>query len=488
MTTTTGTQVRTLSNFINGEWVPASNAPLLDVVNPATEEVIARVPMSPASAVDDACVAAQNAWFAWRATPPADRVKYLYKWKQLLEENFEEIARLVTLEHGKTLNEGRGDLRRGIDNIDNALGMPMMMQGESLEDAGRGIDCVSYRRPMGVFGIIAPFNFPAMVPLWFMPYALATGNCVVLKSSEQVPMTQARMFELLAETGIPKGVVSLINGGKEVVNAICENPLIQGVSFVGSSPVAKHVYETGTRHGKRVQALGGAKNFVVVMPDAELDKTVQTLVDSCFGCSGQRCLAGATLVFVGDSYKRFRQPLLDKINSLKVGNGMDEGVNLGPVISAQAKARIEGLIAKGVEEGAVLAIDGRKHNGGDKGYFLGASLFEKATPNMTIAQEEIFGPVMVVMEVDTLTDALAIVNNHEYANTTTVFTNSGKTAREFCYHAVPSMIGVNVGVPTPMAFFNFGGAKGSFYGDIKAHGKHGIEFYTDRKVVTSRWF
>lgn len=481
------TKVATLSNFIDGAWVAPSGRELLDVTNPANGELLARVPLSPASDVAAAAEAAQKAFWEWRKVPPAERAKYLYKWKMLLEEHFEEIARLCTLEHGKTLAESRGDLRRGIDNIDNALGIPMMMQGEALEDAGRGIDCVSTRRPLGVFAIIAPFNFPAMVPLWFMPYALATGNTIVLKPSEQVPMTQSRMWELLEQTGIPKGVVNLVNGGKDVVNALCEHPLIQGVSFVGSSPVAKHVYETATRHGKRAQALGGAKNFVVVMPDAD-EKTTQVLVDSCFGCSGQRCLAGSTLVFVGGSYARFRDALIAKIKSLKVGDGLDESVTLGPVISQSAKNRIVSLIEKGVEEGARLVVDGREHHAGAEGAFLGATLFEGVTPQMVIAQEEIFGPVMCVLEVETMSEALAIVNGHPFANTTTIFTQSGKIARDFCYDAIPSMIGVNVGVPTPMAYFNFGGAKGSFYGDIKAHGKHGIEFYTDRKVVTSRWF
>lgn len=487
-TTSASPQVAVLANFIQGQWVASSSSELLPVINPATEELLARVPLSSAAEVDQAVQAAQAAFAGWRKTPPQARAKVLFKWKELLEAHFEEIAEICTREHGKTLNESRGDLRRGMDNIDNALGMPMMMQGEALEDAGRGIDCVAYRRPMGVFGIIVPFNFPAMVPLWFMPYALATGNCVVLKPSEQVPMSQVRMWELLQQAGLPEGVVNLVHGGKEVVNALCTHPLIQGLSFVGSSPVAKHVYTTGSAHGKRVQAFGGAKNFIVVMPDAELERTVQVLVDSCFGCSGQRCLAGSTLVFVGGAYERFREPLLAKLKTLKAGNGMDPSVTLGPVISAAAKARIVGLIESGVAEGAVLALDGRQHEAGEKGFFLGATLFEKVRPEMRIAQEEIFGPVMCALEVPDMAAALAIVNGHEYANTTTVFTSSGKTAREFCYEAIPSMIGVNVGVPTPMAFFNFGGAKGSFYGDIKAHGKAGIEFFTDRKVITTQWF
>ncbi|HEY9723480.1 MAG TPA: CoA-acylating methylmalonate-semialdehyde dehydrogenase [Oscillatoriaceae cyanobacterium] len=487
MSTVSGTQIKTLSNYVGGAWVPSTSKEILDVVNPATEEVISRVPMSNKQDLDAAVEAAQRAFLEWRQVPVAERCRYLYKWKNLLEEHFEELARLCTLEHGKTLAESRGDVRRGIDNLDVAMGMPSLMQGENLEDVSRGVDCVSTRRPIGVCAIIAPFNFPSMVPMWFLPYAIATGNTVVIKPSEQVPMTFARMVELLDQAGLPKGVVNLVNGGKEIVTGICEHPLIKAVSFVGSSPVAKYVYETSTRTGKRAQALGGAKNFIVVMPDADL-KAVDNLVESCFGCSGQRCLAGATLVFVGEAYGKFRDRIVERTKKIVTGNGLQDGVHMGPVISKAALDRIHKLIETGIAEGAQLVIDGRKSHGQDKGYFLAPTLFDKVTPNMTIAQEEIFGPVMCLLHVDTMQDALAMMEAHPLGNTTTIFTQSGKTAREFCWHAEPSMIGVNIGVATPMSYFNFGGAKASMFGDLKAHGKHGVEFFTDRRVVISRWF
>ncbi len=483
-----GTQVKTLSNYVNGTWVPSKSSELLDVVNPATEELLARVPLSTMLDLDDAVSAGQAAFSAWRQVPPAERAKYLFKFKMLLEQNFEELAQLCTMEHGKTLAEARGDLRRGIDSVDVACGIPSLMQGESLEDVGRGIDCVAYRRPLGVFAVIAPFNFPPMVPLWFLPHCIATGNTLVLKPSEQVPLSMQRMFELLHEAGLPAGVVNLVNGGKEIVKGMCEHPLIQGVSFVGSSPVAQFVYETAAKHGKRVQALGGAKNFVVVMPDADVARSVDILVESCFGCAGQRCLAGSTLIFVGSAYEKFKAPLLERIKRIKVGNGRDKGVEMGPVISQQAKDRILGLIQRGIDEGGELLIDGRKADGQQKGYFLGPTLFDKVKPDMTLAREEVFGPVMAWMQAETLEEALDILEAHPFGNTTSIFTSSGKTAREFAYHAEPSMIGINVGVAAPMSYFNFGGAKGSMFGDLKAHGKHGIEFYTDRKVVISRWF
>lgn len=483
-----GTQVRALSNYVNGAWVSAGTSELLDVVNPATEELLARVPMSTMLDLDDAVNAAQRAFQGWREVPPAERAKYLFKFKALLETHFEEIARICSTEHGKTLAEARGDLRRGIDNVDVACGIPSLMQGESLEDVGRGIDCVTFRRPLGVYAVIAPFNFPPMVPLWFLPYCIATGNTLVLKPSEQVPLSMQRIFELLHEAGLPKGVVNLVNGGKEIVQGMCQHPLIQGVSFVGSSPVAQYVYETAAKHGKRVQALGGAKNFVVVMPDADVEKSVDVLVESCFGCAGQRCLAGATLIFVGSAYEKFKKPMLERIRRIKVGNGMDQGVEMGPVISQAAKDRILGMIQRGIDEGGELLIDGRESHGQQRGYFIGPTLFDRVEPGMTIAREEIFGPVMAWLRAETLEEALGILEAHPYGNTTSIFTSSGKTARQFAYRADPSMIGINVGVAAPMSYFNFGGAKGSMFGDLKAHGKHGIEFYTDRKVVISRWF
>lgn len=477
-----------LKNFINGEFVSASTDQTLDVKNPATDETVAKVPLCTREDLDAAVSAAQTAFKSWRRTPPAERAKYIFAFKNLMEEHFDEIARLVTIEHGKTLAEGRGDVRRGIDNLDVACGIPSLMQGEALEDISRGIDCHTFRQPMGVFGGITPFNFPAMVPLWFVPYALATGNTYVLKPSEQVPLTQMRMFELWQQTGLPKGVLNMVHGAHEIVNGICEHPDIVGVSFVGSSPVARHVYELSAKHGKRVQALGGAKNYLVVMPDADLEGTTKNLADSCYGCAGERCLAGATLILVGEAYDKFKEPLVEAAKSIKVGNGLDDGVTMGPVISAKHKERVLGYIEQGLKEGAELLLDGRVGFENAKGYFVGPTVFDNVTPEMVIGSEEIFGPVLCLIRAETLDDAIQIIEDHELANTTSIFTNSGKAAREFAYRVAPSMLGVNIGVAAPMSYFNFGGNKGSFFGDLKAHGKHGIEFFTDRKVVISRWF
>lgn len=476
-----------LQNYINGEFVNAVTDQRLDVTNPATNEVIAQVPLCTQTELDSAVAAAKAAFPSWRRTPPAERAKYIFKFKNLMEEHFEEIATLVTREHGKTLNEARGDVRRGIDNLDVACGIPSLMQGEALEDVGRGIDCSSFRRPLGVFGAITPFNFPAMVPLWFIPYALATGNTFVLKPSEQVPTTQQRMFELWHETGLPKGVLNMVHGGKEIVNGLCEHPDVRGVSFVGSTPIAEHVYRTGTQHGKRVQALGGAKNYIVVMPDAELEQTANILVESCYGCAGERCLAGATLVLVGSAYDKFKDILVERAKAIKVGNGMEPDVSMGPVISLAHKQRVLSYIEKGIAEGAELVLDGRVGYEDPNSAFLGPTIFDQVKPEMTIGKEEIFGPVLCLIKVDELQDAIDIIENHELANTTSIFTSSGKAARDFAYAIEPSMIGINIGVAAPMSYFNFGGSKRSFFGDLKAHGKHGIEFYTDRKVVISRW-
>ncbi len=477
-----------LKNYVNNVFVASETSEFLPVTNPATGQCLAEVPLSTRADLDKAVAAAKAAFPAWRRTPPAERAKYIFKFRELMEANFEEIAQLVTAEHGKTIAEGRGDVRRGMDNLDVACGIPSLMQGEALEDVSRGIDCVATRRPMGVFAGITPFNFPAMVPMWFIPYAIATGNTYVLKPSEQVPMTQQRMFELWKETGLPEGVLNMVHGGKEIVNGICEHPDIVGVSFVGSTPIAEHVYRTGTHHGKRVQALGGAKNYLVVMPDAEFESTVKTLIDSCYGCAGERCLAGATLVLVGEAHAKFKDALVDYAKNIKVGNGVDEGVVLGPMISQEHKKKVMGYIQKGVDEGAELVLDGRIGYENSEGAFLAPTIFDKVTPEMTIGKEEIFGPVLCLIQTADLQGAIDIIEQHELANTTSIFTSSGKSARDFAYNVEPSMMGINIGVAAPMSYFNFGGSKRSFFGDLKAHGKHGIEFFTDRKVVISRWF
>ncbi|MCC7538338.1 MAG: CoA-acylating methylmalonate-semialdehyde dehydrogenase [Deltaproteobacteria bacterium] len=482
---------RTLKNYVGGSWVEAVGRETLPLVNPATGASLGRVPLSVREDVRRAVDAAQKAFPAWRETPVLERSRFMFRWKELMEKRFEDLARCVTIEHGKTLSESRGSVRRGIENLEVAAGMPSLMMGESLEDISRGIDCETIRQPLGVFAAIAPFNFPAMVPLWFLPYAITTGNTFIVKPSEQVPLSQELTFQILEEVGLPPGVVNLVHGGRDVVDALCTEQGIVGVSFVGSTPVAKHVYVTGTQAGKRVQALGGAKNFVVVMDDCDLARTVPILTESCYGCAGERCLAGSTVVAVGDVYGRLREALHEHARRIVVGDGLDDGVDMGPVVSRRHMDRVLGYIQKGIDEGAKLTLDGRNPKlppGLEKGNFIGPCIFEDVTPEMTIAREEIFGPVMVLRRAKDLDEAISIIHASEYANATSIFTQSGKHAREFRYRAGVSMIGVNIGVAAPMSFFPFGGAKSSFFGDLKAHGKDSLRFYTDQKVVISRWF
>ncbi|MFN2399437.1 MAG: CoA-acylating methylmalonate-semialdehyde dehydrogenase [Gemmatimonadaceae bacterium] len=479
----------TLRNYIGGEWVEADAAGYLENINPATGEPLGRVPLSTARAVDDAVRAAQEAFPKWRETPPVQRARFLFKLKNLLEENFEQIARIVTEENGKTLDESRGSLRRGVENVEHACGIPTLMMGDTLEDVAAGIDCEFVRQPLGVFAAVTPFNFPAMVPLWFYPYAIATGNTFILKPSEQVPRSQARIFELLHQAGVPAGVVNLVHGGKEAVNALLAHPGISGISFVGSSAVARHVYSTAAANGKRVQALGGAKNHIVVMPDADLDRAISVTTESIFGCAGQRCLAGSVIVATGKTYEPVKERLVAAAKKLKMGYGADSGVTLGPVISARHKERVLSYIESGVSDGARLALDGRTASVREypRGNFVGPTVFDAVEPSMKIGHEEIFGPVASVTNAEDLDDAVARVHASEYANAVSIFTTSGRSAREFRYRVGVSMIGVNIGVAAPMAIFPFGGTKGSFYGDLKAHGKDSVEFYTDKKVVISRW-
>jgi malonate-semialdehyde dehydrogenase (acetylating) / methylmalonate-semialdehyde dehydrogenase len=482
--------VQILDNFIGGRWVSARTTEFFDVHNPAVGDVIGRTPLSTGADVDAAVRAATDAFPAWRDTPVSARAQVLYRFKALLEDHFEEMARIVTMEHGKTLDEARGSVRRGIECVEVACGAPSLMQGFGLEDISQGIDCHVVRQPLGVCAAIAPFNFPAMVPMWFLPFAIATGNTFVLKPSEQVPLSQRKMVDLLSRCDLPAGVVNIVNGGRDVVNAICDHPGIRAVSFVGSTPVAKHVYQRATHAGKRVQALGGAKNFVVVMPDANFDRSIGIITESFYGCAGERCLAGSMLVPVGDAHVESRDRLVASARALKIGDGMEPGVTMGPVISAGHKDRVLGYIGKGVAEGAKLLVDGREARVADRpgGYFVGPSVFDEVSPKMAIGQEEIFGPVASICPVKTLDEAIAMMKSHPNANATSIFTSSGKAAREFAKHATASMVGVNIGVAAPMAYFPFGGAKDSFFGDLKAHGRDGIEFYTDKKVTISRWF
>ena len=482
--------VRTLDNFIGGRWVKSHATDFYDVHNPAVGQVIGRTPLSTAADVDAAVQAAARAFPAWRETPVNARAQVLFKYKAQLEEHFDELARTVTTEHGKTLSESRGSVRRGIECVEVACGAPSLMQGLALEDISRDIDCHFVRQPLGVCAAIAPFNFPAMVPMWFLPFAIVTGNTFVLKPSEQVPLSQRMMVDLLQRCDLPPGVVNLVNGGSDVVNAICDHPTIRAVSFVGSTPIARHVYQRASHAGKRVQALGGAKNFVVVMPDADLERSIEAISESFYGCAGERCLAGSMLVPVGAAHRETRDRMVAQAKALKVGDGLQPGVTMGPLISAKHRDRVVGYVDKGVAEGAKLLLDGRQTRVPDRpnGYYVGPTIFDEVSPTMAIGSEEIFGPVASICPVETLADAIAVMQAHPNANATSIFTSSGKSAREFAKHATASMVGVNIGVAAPMAYFPFGGAKDSFFGDLKAHGRDAFDFYTDKKVTIARWF
>ena len=489
-TARSSTQAEILRNYVGGRWVESRAREFLDVYNPARGEVIARTPLSTGEDLDAAVAAAKKAFPGWRDTPAVVRARALFRFRDLLEQNFEELARTVTAENGKTIDESRGSVRRGIECVEVACGSPSLMMGYGLENISSGIDCQVIRQPVGVCAAIAPFNFPAMVPLWFLPFAVGTGNTIIVKPSEQVPLSQRLVFRLLEKCDLPPGVVNLVNGGREVVEAICDHPEIRAVSFVGSTPVARAVWQRATHAGKRVQALGGAKNFVVVMPDADWDRSINVITESFYGCAGERCLAGSVLVPVGEAHGEARDRMAESAKALRVGDGMEDGVSMGPVISARHRERVLDYIEKGVREGGKLVVDGRKVSvaGNEKGFFVGPTLFDDVRPAMTIGHEEIFGPVASITPVKTLDEAIEVMHAHPNANATSIFTTSGKAAREFARHASASMVGVNIGVAAPMAYFPFGGAKDSFFGDLKVHGRDAYEFYTDKKVVISRWF
>ncbi|MDK1029019.1 MAG: CoA-acylating methylmalonate-semialdehyde dehydrogenase [Anaerolineae bacterium] len=476
-------------NYINGEWQPSATADYIDVVNPATQENLGRTPLSSAKEVDDAVQAAAAALVEWRQTPSTDRIQYLFKLKNLLEENFEELARTITMECGKTLGESRGELRRAIENVEVACGIPLMMQGHVSEDIASGIDELMIRQPVGVCAAITPFNFPSMIVFWFMPYALACGNTYIVKPSEKVPLTMKKIFQLLDQVGFPKGVVNLVNGAKEAVDAILDHPTIRGISFVGSTPIAKYVYTKGSANGKRVQAQGGAKNPIVVLPDADMEMAKQITADSAFGCAGQRCLAGSVAVTVGESQGPFTEAIMEAANSRVVGYGLDEKVQMGTVINAQSVNRIESLIQQGVDEGAKLIVDGRSASIPDygKGSFMRPTVLENVDPAGTLAQTEIFGPVLSLIHVNTIDDAIQFVNSGQYGNMACLFTASGAAARKFRYEVNAGNIGINVGVAAPMAFFPFSGWKDSFFGVLHGQGRHAVEFFTQTKVVVERW-
>jgi len=480
---------RTVRCNIGGRWYVSQSGQGREVRNPATGEALAAVPFCTEDEVDYAVQAAKEAFPRWRGTPPVERVRYLFKLKRLIEEHFEELSRKITLENGKTLAESRGELRRTIENIEVAVGIPSLMQGDNLEDVATGLDEAAIRQPLGVFCAITPFNFPAMIPWWFAPYALATANTFIVKPSEQTPLTQEFIFELIAQAGFPPGVINLIHGAKATAQALLEHPDVKGVSFVGSTPVAKQVYRKAAEHGKRVQCQGGAKNFLVVMPDADLAMTSAAIIGSAYGCAGQRCLAGSAVIALGDIYEPLLERLLKKAQALRVGDGLAATTEMGPLISQQAKERVLHAIELGESEGAVVALDGREHPAaeGSAGYFVGPTIFENVRPQMQIANEEVFGPVLCMLKAASLDDALEIIEKNPYGNAASIFTRSGKAAREFKYRVSCGNVGINVGVAAPMAFFPFAGMKDSFFGDLHGQGRDAIRFFTDYKVIIERW-
>ena len=481
--------ITTVPNYINGRWQDSTATEWQDVFNPATGEALARVPLSDSAGVSRAIDAAAAAFPAWRRTPPEDRIQPLFKLKVLLEDHQDELARIITRENGKTFAEAKAELRRAIENVEVACGIPMMMQGYNLEDVARGIDETMIRQPLGVVAAITPFNFPGMIPFWFLPYAIACGNTFILKPSERVPLTMRRAFELLEQTGLPKGVVNLVNGGKTAVDALLDHPKVRAISFVGSTPVAKYIYARAGANGKRAQCQGGAKNHVIVLPDADMKMATQIITDSAFGCAGQRCLAVSVAVTVGEAQKVFRDSITEAAASLRVGNGLDDGIQMGPVISRQSKARVESLIGEGAKQGAKLLLDGRdaKIPGGGEGNFVKPTVLDALPAGSNLADTEIFGPVLSLVHADRLDDALAFLERSAYGNQASLFTSSGAAARRFRYEAPAGNIGINIGVAAPMAYFPFSGWKDSFFGVQHGQGRDAVEFYTEKKVVVERW-
>jgi malonate-semialdehyde dehydrogenase (acetylating) / methylmalonate-semialdehyde dehydrogenase len=478
-----------LLNYVNGIWRAAASERYLDVNNPATAEVLATVPLTPPGEVDEAARLALAAYPAWRRTPAPTRIQYLFRLKQLMEEHFEDLSRSVVMENGKNLADARGEMRRAIENVETACGIPTMMMGDFSEDIARGIDEYMIRQPVGVAAIICPFNFPGMIPFWYLPYALACGNTVIVKPSERCPITMNKVFHLLEQVGFPPGVVNLVNGGADTVNALLDHPAISAVTFVGSTLVARHIYSRASANGKRVQAQGGAKNPVIILPDADPALTTRIVTDSAFGNAGQRCLAASLAITVAGAEKVFVPALAEAAEQLVVGNGLEPSVQMGPVITPQSKARIEGLIQKGLDEGAEMVVDGRNARvpGYEQGYFLKPTIISDIPRSGVIATTELFGPVLGMMAVDTVDEAIRLVNSGEYGNMACIFTSSGAAARKFRYEADAGNIGINIGVAAPMAFYPFSGWKNSFFGALHAQGKHAVEFFTQTKVVVERW-
>jgi malonate-semialdehyde dehydrogenase (acetylating) / methylmalonate-semialdehyde dehydrogenase len=478
-----------LPNYVNGQWRESTASEWLEVTNPATGEPLARTPLSESAEVATAIEAAAAAYAEWRRTPPEDRIQPFFKLKQLLEDHIDEAARFITSENGKTFVEAKAEMRRTIENVEVACGIPMLMQGYNLEDVARGIDETMIRQPLGVVAAITPFNFPGMVPFWFLPYAIACGNTFILKPSERVPLTVRFIFELLEKTGLPKGVANLVNGGKAAVNALLDHPKVRAISFVGSTPVARYVYARAGANGKRAQCQGGAKNHVIVLPDADMRMATQIITDSAFGCAGQRCLAVSVAVTVGEAQKAFRDSVTEAAAHLEVGNGLDEGVQMGPVITPQSKSRIESLIAMGEKQGAKVLLDGRNASISkyEAGNFVRPTVLDAVPPTSELADTEIFGPVLSLIHARDMDEALAFLERSAYGNQASLFTSSGSAARRFRYEAPAGNIGINIGVAAPMAYFPFSGWKDSFFGIMHGQGRDAVEFYTEKKVVIERW-
>jgi len=481
-------QAEIVRNFIGGRWVEARAARYEEVPNPATGEVIGRVPVSTREDVDRAVEAAKEAYQTWSKTPVPRRARILFKYQQLLVDQWEELARFITIENGKSYDEAYGEVQRGIECVEFAAGAPTLMMGNQLPDIASGIESGMYRYPLGVVGGITPFNFPMMVPCWMFPLAIACGNTFVLKPSERTPLLANRLAELFAEAGLPDGVLNIVHGAHDVVNGILEHQDIKAVSFVGSQPVAEYVYKTAAAHGKRVQALAGAKNHSIVMPDADMDVAVKNIISAAFGSAGERCMACAVVVAVGEIGDELVRRLREEADSIKMGNGLEEGVFLGPVIRDSHKDRTIRYIEAGEKEGAVLVRDGRN----DKvqvegGYFIGPTIFDRVTTDMSIWKDEIFAPVLSVVRVSNLEEAITLANQSAFANGACLYTDSAKAVRQFRDEMDAGMLGVNVGVPAPMAFFPFSGYKNSFYGDLHANGRDGVEFYTRKKMLTARY-
>ncbi|WP_258728936.1 CoA-acylating methylmalonate-semialdehyde dehydrogenase [Bacillus atrophaeus] len=481
------TNIKKMQNNINGEWVDSTGAEVEEVINPANGKIIAYVPLSTRADVDRAVQAAQHAYQTWSLVPVPNRSRLLYKYLQLLQEQKEQLAEIITMENGKTLKDARGEVQRGIEVVELATATPTLMMGESLPGIANGIDGSIWRYPLGVVAGITPFNFPMMVPLWMFPLAIACGNTFVLKASERTPILAEKLVELFYESGFPKGVLNLVHGAKDVVNGILENEDIKAVSFVGSEPVARHVYQTGTANGKRVQALAGAKNHAIVLADCHLEKTVQGIIGAAFGSSGERCMACSVAAVVDEIADEFMELLVSETRKLETGDGRSENHFVGPLIREVHKNRVLDYIDSGIKEGAALAVDGRDPDI-QEGYYVGATIFDHVNPDMKIWQDEIFAPVLSVVRVKDIDEGIELANKSNFANGAVIYTSSGKSVQQFRDKIDAGMIGVNVNVPAPMAYFSFAGNKASFYGDLGTNGKDGVQFYTRKKVVTERWF